>query len=102
MISAIAWHTHLVTEDEPLALIDAALADRAEKWGELSDYKLEQAIDFWVDRHDPDAVRRTRTRARSRDLYVGKKDDESDTTAVWGPASHSRRSPTDESNPRHR
>ncbi len=84
VISAIAWHTHLVTDDAPLALIDAALAERAQQWGDLSDYKLAQAIDVWVDRYDRDAVRRLRTRARSRDLYVGKKDDESDTTAVWG------------------
>ena len=60
------------------------MAARAAHWGELSDYKLEQAIHFWVDRHDPDAVRRRRVSARSRDLYVGKKNDESDTTAVWG------------------
>ena len=84
VISAIAWHTHLVTDDAPLALIDAALAERAQQWGDLSDYKLAQAIDVWVDRYDRDAVRRLRTRARSRDLYVGKKDDESDTIAVWG------------------
>ncbi len=84
VISAIAWHTHLVNDDGPLVQIDAALAERAEKWGDLSDYKLAQSIDYWVDRYDPDAVRRIRDRARSRDLYVGKKDDESDTTAVWG------------------
>ncbi len=84
VISAINWHTHLVDDDEPLAQIDTALAKRAAAWGELSDYKLEQAIDFWVRRHDPDALRRTRVSARSRDLYVGNKNDESDTTAVWG------------------
>jgi Domain of unknown function (DUF222) len=84
VISAIAWHTHLVQDDEPLARIDTALAERAAKWGDLSDYKLAQSIDFWIDRHDPDALRRMRASARSRDLYVGKRDDESDTTAVWG------------------
>ncbi len=84
VISAIGWHTFLVQADEALGLIDTALAEHAEKWGRLSDYRLAQAIDFWVDRHDPGALRHTRARARSRDLYVGKKSDESDTTAVWG------------------
>jgi hypothetical protein len=84
VISAIGWHTHLVNDDEPLAHIDTALAQRAAEWGQLSDYKLAQSIDYWVDRYDPGALRRSRERARSRDLYVGKKDDDSDTTAVWG------------------
>ena len=84
VVSAIAWQTHLVIEDEPVALIDTALAERATTWGRLSDYKLAQAIDFWVDRYDPGALRRTRARARSRDLEVGHRDDDSDTTSVWG------------------
>ncbi len=32
----------------------------------------------------PDALRRTQEKERSRDLNVGKKSDEADTTAVWG------------------
>jgi hypothetical protein len=84
VVSAISWRTHFVDDDEPLAHIDAALAARAAAWGELSDYKLEQAIDMWVSRHDPDALRRTRPGEPSRDLHVGKKKDDCDTTAVWG------------------
>ena len=63
VISAIAWHTDLVTDGEPVAQIDAALANQAAKWGRLSDYELAQAIDVWVDLHDPGALRRTRNRA---------------------------------------
>ncbi|HZS20680.1 MAG TPA: DUF222 domain-containing protein, partial [Pseudonocardiaceae bacterium] len=84
VITAINWHTHLVDNERAMAKIDGALAQRAESWGELSDYKLTTAINYWVNRHDPDAVRRVRVSARSRDLYVGKKDDESETTAIWG------------------
>src|ERR1700736_1045002 len=40
VISAIAWQTDLVTDGEPVALIDAALAKHAGRWGRLSDYKL--------------------------------------------------------------
>jgi Domain of unknown function (DUF222) len=84
VVSAIAWQTQLVVDDEPAALIDTALAERATTWGRLSDYKLAQAIDLWVDLYDPGALRRIRGRARTRDLEVGDRDDKSDTTSVWG------------------
>jgi Domain of unknown function (DUF222) len=84
VISAIAWQTNLVIDDEAAARIDTALAERATTWGRLSDYKLAQAIDLWVDLYDPGALRRTRGRARTRDLEVGHRDDASDTTTVWG------------------
>ena len=84
VISAIAWHTDLVTDGEPAALIDAALAKQAAKFGRLSDYKLEQSIDFWIDQYDPGALRHIRRRARSRGINVGDKDDHSETTSVRG------------------
>jgi len=84
VVAAISWRTHLVDDQEPLGLIDGALAKLAAAWGRLSDYKLDQAIDVWVDRYDPGALRRTREPLRRRNLQVGKKDDECDTTAVCG------------------
>ena len=60
IVSSITWLTHLVEDEQALALIDAALADRAPKWGPLSEDKLRQAVEVWVSRYDPDAVRRTR------------------------------------------
>lgn len=81
---AIAWRTDLVEDDEALALIDGALAEAALGWGPLSEYKLEQAIDVWIDRYDPGALRRTRTSARSRDVNVGSRNDETGTTSIWG------------------
>ena len=81
---AIAWRTDLVTDRTALARIDAAVADAAVTWGALSDYKLEQAIDVWVDQFDPGALRRTRASARSRDLNIGSRDDSSGTTSIWG------------------
>ncbi len=59
IVSAITWATHLVDDDQALALIDTAVADRAHHWGPLSEDKLRQAIDVWVNRYDPAAVRRT-------------------------------------------
>src|SRR6185312_350657 len=84
VVSAIVWHTDLVTADEPMASIDAALAKQAALWGRLSDYKLDQAIEAWVDRYDPGALRRIQSRAKTRCLHVGHRDDKSDLTSVWG------------------
>jgi hypothetical protein len=79
----IEQRTRLVTDDEAMPAVDAAIAGRIVSWGPLSEYKLTQAIDLWVDSIDPGAVRRTRNCARTRDFTVGD-DHESGTTAVWG------------------
>ena len=84
IVSAITWCTHLVEDEQALALIDAAVADRATRWGPLSEDKLRQAIEVWVGRYDPAALRRTQVCARSRDLSIGACDDDTDTTALWG------------------
>ena len=84
VISAIAWHTDLVTDGEPVALIDAVLVKQAAKWGRLSDYKLAQAIDFWVNVHDPGALRRLRSRTLGRHLDVGREHDSAELTSVRG------------------
>ncbi len=69
MITVIAWRTALVT---PAALpaIDTAIAERAHTWGPLTQKKLAAAIDVWVHRYDPDAVRRTRNAMRGRYFAV--------------------------------
>ena len=84
VVSAIVWRTELVQDDEALAAIDAAIADHARTWGPLSDRRLEQAIDMWVDRFDPGALRRIRSQARGRNIEVGSRDDTSGTDAIWG------------------
>ena len=84
VISAITWSTHLVCDAQALALIDSALADHATSWEALAEDKLRQAVDVWVARYDPDAVRRTKTRTQGRDFVIGSCDDDTDTTAIWG------------------
>lgn len=84
VVAAIAWRTHLVTDDDAMAMIDSALAERAGGWDALSQYKLEQAIDFWIDKHDPGALRRTRASARSRDISIGAENHQLGTAALWG------------------
>jgi hypothetical protein len=84
VIAAIAWRTNLVVDAEAAQTIDAALGQAATGWDRLSQYKIDQAIDAVVDRHDPAAVHQTQSNARSRDVSVGGQHPESGTTAVWG------------------
>ncbi|MDZ4270045.1 MAG: DUF222 domain-containing protein [Mycobacterium sp.] len=84
MIATIGWRTALVVGEHALAQLDTEIADRAHAWGALSQHKLEQAIDFWVERYDPDAVRRARNALRGRDFTIGQRDDATGTTNVFG------------------
>lgn len=84
VISTITWRTQLVTDDNALALIDTALAGAATTYGALTATKAEQAIDVWVEKFDPAAVRRTRTAARDRDIHFGDPDDPNGTVSIWG------------------
>jgi hypothetical protein len=84
VVSVITWRTQLVDDAEALALIDAAIADRAIGWGPLSEHKLDAAIDAWISRYDRAALRHTQAAARSRDFCVGDIDDPAGVTSVWG------------------
>jgi hypothetical protein len=82
--AAITWRTRLVIHDEPLALVDAALATIAPCLGTLSQQGLEDAIDVWIEKFDPSAVLDARCAARSRYLEFGGADDLAGTTGVYG------------------
>jgi hypothetical protein len=84
VVSVITWRTHLIEDVEALALIDAAIADRAIGWGALSERKLDEAIDAWIARYDPAALRHTEADTRTRDFSVGDIDDPAGVTSVWG------------------
>lgn len=84
VVSAITWRTQLVEDADALALIDAALAEGAINWGPLSENRLDQAIDAWIFRFDPAAVRRSESSTRTRDFVIGDLDDPAETTSVWG------------------
>ena len=84
VVAAITWRTQLVEDPEAIALIDAALAESARTWGRLSEQKLDQQIDTWVERFDPAALRRTESSMRSRDFSIGDLDDPAEITSVWG------------------
>lgn len=84
VVGAIAWRTGLVLDTEALTGIDEALVGNAGPWEALSQYKLEQAIDVWIDRIDPGALRRTRYSTRGRDVSIGAANPESGTASMWG------------------
>ncbi|MGE2832505.1 DUF222 domain-containing protein [Mycobacterium sp. SMC-4] len=84
LISEITWRTHLVEDHRVLALIDTALAERAIRWGPLSDAKLVGAIEAVIERYDPDALRRAQEMIRARDFRIGACDDPNEIVSVHG------------------
>ena len=53
LVRTIVWRTYLIADEEAMAAVDAALADRVTGWGVLSVAKTEAAIDALVDEFDP-------------------------------------------------
>lgn len=84
LISEITWRTRLVEDWQALALLDAALADKALRWGSLSDAALVRAIDALITRFDPDAVTRAQDAVKNRDFRIGAHDDPDELVTVWG------------------
>jgi hypothetical protein len=82
-VATISRRSELVCDREALAVLDAALAERISTYGSLSQRKLEAAVDVWITAVDPDAVRRTRTGARGREVIVGDPDDRDGITGVF-------------------
>jgi Domain of unknown function (DUF222) len=66
LVNIIVFRTALVRDPGARAKVDTAVAAAAVEWGSLSVARVEVAIDYWVDRYDPDAVRRVELSARGR------------------------------------
>ena len=79
----IVWRTYLIADEEAMAAVDWALADRVTGWGVLSVAKTEAAIDALVDEFDPAALRRSRESASSRTVEFGSPSDVAGTTSMW-------------------
>lgn len=69
-VALIVNRTLLALDHAVLDAIDTELAEGLTRWGVLSRNKTEQAIDALIERHDPEARRRTETAARSRYVDV--------------------------------
>lgn len=70
LIRRIVHRTANIHDAEVLAQVESEIVERALHWGGLSKQKLDDAIDVWVDRHDPAALRRTRARVRDRGVSI--------------------------------
>jgi hypothetical protein len=83
LVRTIVWRTYLITDEEAMAAVDAALGERITGWGALSVKKTEEAIDALVDQHDPAALRRSRESASSPTVEFGSPSDVAGTTSMW-------------------
>ncbi|BBZ06139.1 hypothetical protein MDOR_03080 [Mycolicibacterium doricum] len=84
LICEITWRTRLVEDTRVLALLDAALAGQAQRWGPLSDERLTRAVDAVINRYDPDAVIRAKQVLTTRDFRIGTLQDPDALVTVWG------------------
>ncbi|MCW2557248.1 MAG: hypothetical protein JWP55_1212 [Mycobacterium sp.] len=80
----ISWRTRLIEDPDILARVEADLAAIAASLGPLSVTKVENAIDAAILIHDPAAVLRFHTAAKSCDVKFGDADDTTGTTSMWG------------------
>lgn len=69
-INAIVFRTALVKDPVAREKIDSEIAAAVTDWATLSVAKVDAAIDYWVDRYDPMAVRRVEQSARDRHVDV--------------------------------
>ena len=82
VVAAVIARTRLIADDQARAKVDSALAARISGWGPLSAAKTETEIDYWVDRYDPAALRRSEDHARGRFVDVHDPSDGSGTASI--------------------
>jgi hypothetical protein len=70
LVNSIVYRTALITDPEARAKVDTELAAQVVGWGSMSIAKVETAIDYWVDRYDPYALRRVESSSRGRHVDV--------------------------------
>jgi hypothetical protein len=70
LVRRIVHRTANIQDADVLAKVESDIVERAVRWGGLSKQKLDDAIDVWIDRHDPAALRRTRARVRDRGVSI--------------------------------
>jgi hypothetical protein len=81
--STISFRTRDVLGADTMATIDRVIAEKAHRWGPLSDARLDAAIDEVLAQYDPAAVISFEERSRARDVTFGKRDDQTGTVTVW-------------------
>lgn len=82
IVAAVAFRTGLVTDSDILARIDAAIAQRANRWNTLSRRRVVELIDKWVAELDPAALRTARRAEDDRHVEFGESRD--GVVEFWG------------------
>ncbi len=82
LVAAVVARTRLIRDPDAMAKVDTEIAAHVVAWGSLSAVKTQTEIDYWVDRYDPAAVRRTEDRVRGCHVDIGKPDDGSGTADI--------------------
>ena len=82
MVAAVVARTRLIQDPDAIAKVDTEIAAHVTSWGSLSVDKTQREIDYWVDRYDPAAVRRTEYSARGRFADMRKPEDGSGTADI--------------------
>jgi hypothetical protein len=84
MVAAIVNRTRLITDPDALAKVDIEIATRVTSWASMSVDKIEHQIDYWVDRYDPVAVRRTERSVRGCHVDISPADHYTGTADIEG------------------
>jgi hypothetical protein len=82
LVATIVHRTALIKDPDAMRAVDTALATLVQAWGPMSLDRTDQAIDTLIAEHDPYALRRTHTKARSRavDVFL---DDATGLATLW-------------------
>ena len=75
LFQTIVYRTHLITDADTTAAVDAELAAMVARWPSMTAGKLATKIDDVVIGQDPDAVRRMKDRGSERDVTVWESSD---------------------------
>jgi Domain of unknown function (DUF222) len=83
LASTIVWRTASIKDPDALGAVDAEIAAAVADWEPMSQAKTITAIDVFVARHDPHALRRSQNKARGRCVNIDV-DDASGAATLWG------------------
>ncbi len=83
LVRTIVTRTHLITDPDLMAAVDADLATHITHWGPRSEKKTVIAIDALVERHDPHGLRTNCDCDATRDIEFGSPTDAPGYTSVW-------------------
>ncbi|ORA58249.1 HNH endonuclease signature motif containing protein [Mycobacteroides franklinii] len=83
-VALIIGRTELLDDDAVVAAVDAAIVEAMPRWERWSIKRLTAALDALVYRHDPDAVRRTKTATDDRHIEIRPLDTGDPLAEIWG------------------